>query len=91
MAAALIDEAAFHPLSQRYLDPVYRYCLRRLGNKDSAQDATSQTFMKVLAALPTFRADKSSFRSWLFAITHNVLVDFDRARNRTRTWEMPIS
>jgi RNA polymerase sigma-70 factor (ECF subfamily) len=80
VAAALIDRAAFAPLYQHYVDPVYRYCLRRLGNKESAEDATSQIFAKVLAGLPGYRADRSSFRSWLFAISHHVLVDLERAR-----------
>lgn len=80
VAAALLDRAAFAPLYQQYVDPVFRYCLRRLGSRESAEDATSQVFTKVLAGLPGYRAERSSFRSWLFAVSHNVLVDFERAR-----------
>jgi len=80
VAAALVDRAAFAPLYQQYVDPVFRYCLRRLGSRESAEDATSLIFAKVLAGLPGYRADKSSFRSWLFAVSHNVLVDLERAR-----------
>jgi RNA polymerase sigma-70 factor (ECF subfamily) len=80
VAAALVNRAAFAPLYQQYADPVFRYCLRRLGSRESAEDATSQVFTKVLAGLHGYRAEKSSFRSWLFAVSHNVLVDFERAR-----------
>ena len=80
VAAALVNRAAFAPLYQQYVDPVYRYCLRRLGSRESAEDATSQVFAKVLAGLPGYRAERSTFRSWLFAVSHNVLVDFERAR-----------
>ena len=80
VAAARVDRAAFAPLYQQYVDPVFRYCLRRLGSRESAEDATSQVFTKVLAGLPGYRAERSSFRSWLFAVSHNVLVDFERAR-----------
>jgi RNA polymerase sigma-70 factor (ECF subfamily) len=80
VAAALIDRAAFAPLYQQYADPVYRYCLRRLGNKESAEDATSQIFAKVLAGLAGYRGGQATFRSWLFAVSHNVLVDFERTR-----------
>jgi RNA polymerase sigma-70 factor (ECF subfamily) len=78
VALAKRDRAAFAPLYLRYADPVYRYCLRRLGAKEAAEDATTQVFVKVLAALPSYRDDGASFRSWLFAVAHNVLVDSER-------------
>ena len=61
-------------------DPVYRYCYRRLGHPEAAADATSHVFTKALAALPGYREDAPSFRSWLFAIAHNVITDDLRAR-----------
>ncbi len=80
VAAARQNRAAFAPLYQRYVDPVYRYCLRRLASREAAEDATAQVFAKALAALPSYRENGPSFRSWLFAIAHNVLVDAQRAR-----------
>ena len=65
--------AAFAPLYQAYVDPVYRYCYRRLGSREAAEDATSLIFERVLRALPTFRG--ASFRAWLFAIAHNTITD----------------
>ncbi len=79
VAAAKRERSAFAPLYQRYADPVYRYCLRRLGSREAAEDATAQVFMKALAALPAYREESPSFRSWLFAVAHNVLVDTERA------------
>lgn len=69
------DARAFGLLYERYLERVYQYCLRRLGTKQLAEDATSQVFLKALSALPTFSNDKGSFRSWLFSIAHNVVID----------------
>ena len=80
VALAKLDRRAFAPLYVRYADPVYRYCLRRLGTKEAAEDATVQVFVKVLAALPSYRDDGPSFRSWHFAVAHNVLVDVERGR-----------
>jgi RNA polymerase sigma-70 factor (ECF subfamily) len=73
VALAQRDRRAFAPLYTRYFDPVYRYCYRRLGSPEAAADATSQTFAKALASLTACRAE--TFRSWLFAIAHNVLTD----------------
>jgi RNA polymerase sigma-70 factor (ECF subfamily) len=80
VALAKSDPRAFAPLYARYVDPVYRYCYRRLGNPEAAADATSHVFAKALAALPSYREDAPSFRSWLFAIAHNVIADDLRAR-----------
>ncbi|MGH2560993.1 MAG: RNA polymerase sigma factor [Thermomicrobiales bacterium] len=79
-AAARRDPQAFALLYRRYVDPVYRYCYRRLGSKEAAEDATSQVFTKALAAIPSFRTDAGSFRSWLFTIAHNVVVDSYKGR-----------
>jgi RNA polymerase sigma-70 factor, ECF subfamily len=79
VAAARRDRAAFAPLYLRYVDPVYRYCLRRLGSREAAEDATAQVFAKAIGALSGYRENGPSFRSWLFAIAHNVLVDTGRS------------
>jgi RNA polymerase sigma factor (sigma-70 family) len=73
------DANAFALLYRRYVDPVYRYADRRLGNREAAEDATSLVFTKALAALPGYRTGIGTFRSWLFAIAHNVIVDAERA------------
>jgi RNA polymerase sigma-70 factor (ECF subfamily) len=78
--AAKGDHRHFAPLYDRHVDDVYRYCLRRLGTKEAAEDATAQIFVKALAALPSYREDAPSFRSWLFAIAHNTIVDAYRQR-----------
>ena len=78
VACAQADRQAFAALYHRYLDPIHRYCYRRLGSREAAEDATSLVFTKALASLPTYRA--GSFRSWLFAIAYHVITDDLRAR-----------
>lgn len=78
VARARRDRAAFAVLYRRYVEPVHRYCHRRLGDRAAAEDATSTVFLKALASLPAYRDD--SFRGWLFTIAHHVVVDALRAR-----------
>ncbi|MBA3416418.1 MAG: sigma-70 family RNA polymerase sigma factor [Chloroflexia bacterium] len=80
VARAKADRRAFAALYRRYLTPVYRFCLLRLGDPHEAEDATSLVFQKALAALPGCRDDR--FRSWLFAIAHHVVADRHRDRAR---------
>lgn len=74
------DPAAFAPLYARHAGPVHGYCLRRLRDREAAEDATSLVFLRVLGALPRCRAEQ--FRPWLFGIAHNVTTDALRARTR---------
>jgi RNA polymerase sigma factor (sigma-70 family) len=68
------DPQAFTALYDRYFDAVYGYCLSQLGDAEAAEDASSQTFLKALAALPRYN-ETGRFRPWLFAIAHNTVLD----------------
>ena len=73
------DAQAFAALYDHYLDPIYKYCYRRLPTAEDAEDATSLVFAKALVDLPRQR-DSGAVRSWLFAIAHNVVADHYRAQ-----------
>jgi len=92
---AQADIEAFAPLYERYALVVYHYCLRRLTNPEAAADATSAVFVKAIAALPRFRPDPrregSTFRSWLFSIAHNVVVDTHRRHRPHRSLDSDIA
>ncbi len=81
IARARRDPAAFAPLYTRYSGPVFGYCLRRLGNREMAEDATSLVFVRVLGSLSRCRSEQ--FRPWLFGIAHNVTTDVLRTRGRS--------
>lgn len=87
------DPAAFAALYVRYVDLVYRFCYRRLGDRAAAEDATSRIFERALRALPRYRA--GSFRSWLFTIAYNTIADLHRSGRRMHRippdWDAPDS
>ena len=87
IARAQHDPRAFAPLYTAYFDAVFRYCLRCLGDREAAADATQEVFARALAALPRYQ--EKAFRPWLFTIAHNVIVDNHRRRGR-RPSEIPI-
>lgn len=82
VARAQRDRAAFAPLYDRYVGAIYRYCYRLLGSREAAEDATSETFTKAIAALPRYRerAGSASFRGWLHTIAYNAAMDTHRRR-----------
>jgi RNA polymerase sigma-70 factor (ECF subfamily) len=77
VARAKRDRQHFAALYDRYLDPIFRYCVVRLGSREAAEDATSLIFTKALDALPS--CCDTTFRAWLFAIARNVVADCHRA------------
>jgi len=79
--AAQLNPHAFAPLYEAYFKPVYGYCARLLRDPQAAADATSETFVRALKALPKYQA--RSFRSWLFTIAHHVVIDMTRRRKPT--------
>ncbi len=80
VAAAQRNRRAFAPLYARYQPRVHAFALRRLGDADRADDVTSQVFIRVLKALPTYQAGNhaESFQAWLFTITRNLVTDAHR-------------
>jgi len=60
-------------LYRRYVEAVYRYCALRLDSREAAEDATSLVFTRAFTGLMSCRDDH--FRSWLFAIAHNIVAD----------------
>ncbi len=72
------DPDALALLYERYIEPVYRYCYVRMGNRERAEDATSEVFLRVVAGLNEYQ--QGNFAAWLFRIAHNVVVDSYRAR-----------
>ena len=78
MSRAQQDLRDFAPIYQRYYRPVFGYCHRRLEHRESAADATSQTFARALAGIDGFR--KGSVPAWLFTIARNVVIDTVRSR-----------
>jgi RNA polymerase sigma-70 factor (ECF subfamily) len=68
--------AAFDELYKRHVNAVFGYAYRRLGNREAAEDATSDTFRDVVRSIATFRPiENKTFRSWLFTIAHHIIAD----------------
>jgi RNA polymerase sigma-70 factor, ECF subfamily len=66
----------------RYADPVYRFLYARLGNREDAEDLTSEVFLKATRGLDGNRTE-ASMAAWIFTVARTVLADHWRKYYRT--------
>ncbi|MDX2064150.1 MAG: sigma-70 family RNA polymerase sigma factor [Fimbriimonadaceae bacterium] len=57
-----------------YGERIFRFTFRLLGNRSDAEDATAETFLRVLRRSAELRAD-GAFKTWLFRIARNLCID----------------
>lgn len=69
---------AFDSLYEHYLPRIYGYIMNRCRSKEIAEDVTSQTFIKAMAKVKTFKYKGFTFGAWLYRIAHNSLIDYFR-------------
>ncbi|MCA9383813.1 sigma-70 family RNA polymerase sigma factor [Candidatus Dojkabacteria bacterium] len=81
---------AFEKLYEYYLPKIYRYILNRTANKDLAEDLTSQTFVKAMTKIKTYKDHGKSFGSWLYRIAHNNLIDHFRKNKPTAIFDINL-
>ncbi len=79
-AARKGDVDAFNQLVLGYQDRIYNLAARLLGDADTAEDITQNTFLTAFLNLPRFR--NGSFRSWLYRIATNACYDVYRQHKR---------
>lgn len=76
------DSAAFEEIVRAHEKTVYNLALRTLGNREDAEDAVQETFLKAYMALSGFRGE-SRLSVWLYRIASNVCTDALRRRRET--------
>ncbi|MPY64773.1 ECF subfamily RNA polymerase sigma factor, BldN family [Streptomyces spongiae] len=82
---------AFGRLYDQYSDTVYRYIYYRVGGKATAEDLTSETFLRALRRIGTFTWQGRDFGAWLVTIARNLVADHfksSRFRLEVTTGEM---
>jgi len=76
------DIDSFAALYSKHLETVYRYIYYRTGDVRDAEDLTEQVFLKAWEAMSRYRPVGSCFCSWLYRISHNIVVDHHRREKR---------
>lgn len=75
----LVEEAF-----RRHHAEVENYLLRRLGNRDEAEELTQAVFVEAVERLPRLESPPDSMLAWLYTVAHRRFVDEIRRRTRRR-------
>src|SRR4030095_7669336 len=73
--------ASFTLLAERRRPEILAYLVRMLGNRDDAEDACQETFLRAHAAFGRLDAE-SNTRAWLYRIATNTALNVARGRAR---------
>ena len=74
----------FQTFYQENLGLIYRYVYSKVGNREEAEDLTSQIFIKAVRGVDTERGPQS-MQKWLFQVARTTIADYWRAHYRIAT------
>jgi RNA polymerase sigma-70 factor (ECF subfamily) len=69
------DVEAYGNIYETYLDRIYSYVFYRVRNEMVTEDITEEIFVKAWNKIKTCRGKEHTFKSWLYRIAHNHIVD----------------
>lgn len=79
------DRAAAERLLTRLRPVLLRYCLARIGRRETAEDVTQEVLVSVLAALPRYRGQGGGVLAFAYGIASHKVADACRAAWRDRS------
>nr|WP_091552427.1 ECF subfamily RNA polymerase sigma factor, BldN family [Micromonospora pattaloongensis] len=69
------EAEAFGLIYDRYVDTVFRFVYFRVGNRQLAEDLTSDTFLRALKRIGSFTWQGRDLGAWLVTIARNLVAD----------------
>lgn len=82
------DHEAFNEVMRTHEDRVFSVCLRIMGDREMALDATQETFLTVFRKASQFKGE-SALGTWIYRIAVNTCYDLLRKKKRRPSEPMP--
>lgn len=78
------DYSAFEVLYRRHRSSLMRYLERQLSPKANAEEVFQEVWLRLIALRERYKST-AKFKTFLFHIAHNCLVDYYRKLSRTKS------
>ncbi len=66
-----------------YIEPIFRFCCKRVANRHDAEDLASEILCHVLDGMGKYEIE--SLDAWVWRVAHNRYARFAEAKNRSKT------
>jgi RNA polymerase sigma-70 factor (ECF subfamily) len=76
------DRAAADALIRHYYDEVAAYAYKQTSDRHIAMDLTQNIFISMLQTVAQYDDRQASFRTWLYKIATNKIIDYHRSRSK---------
>jgi len=76
------EQQAFEDLYRRYKDTLYRYFLKHCNDRHQSEELYQEVWIKLINSTARYKPT-AKFKTYLFTIAHNTLVDFYRKTKPT--------
>ena len=73
------DKSGAGELAELYYADIFRYCLFHVPDRQTAEDAVQETFLKVFRHFEDYR-HQGKFRAFLYKVAANVCIDLCRKK-----------
>lgn len=83
--ARQLDTDALARIHDTYYGPIFRYIAFRVPERETAEDLTSDVFLRFLSAPRQTNAPQTTLRGWLFGVASHVVGDYHRKHYRAPT------
>jgi len=70
----------------QYIEPIFRFCLKRVNNRADAEDLTGEIILHVLDGVRKYSIE--SFDAWVWRVAHNRYARYCAGKNKTETDEL---
>lgn len=85
------SDAAANKLVSKYYKEIYAFVFKQTLDQELSLDLTQEIFISVLQSINNYNSKKATFRTWLYRIASNKMVDYYRSINyRKFQLEEPI-
>ena len=73
------NRKSLNELLERHNNFIYNIAIKMLGNVEDAKDITQDILIKVVTNLARFDAKKAQFRTWLYHIAFNSILNYKKS------------
>lgn len=86
--ARQLDQEALATIHDQYYEPIFRYISFRVNDIQTAEDLTSEVFIRLLKAIRNRSAPAKTLQGWLYTVAQRLVIDHYRKEKRVQHVEL---